>query len=251
MREEHHATLSLAAQWLSGAAAVSFASSALINYIVFSWWGLDFLQIASTTDVISSGIEVFVRLLGPAFIFMSGWLVARIPVFYLMPARMIRFITIFAITLVEILTIFFASPEGDAISWVLLLTLGLFGFYQSYSVARGDVHGVEAAVVAIVVGAMLAFTGVTLVRQLVLHGFEPRRLVLAADEPCRGDVIWMGERAIVLRCPDQQVAILFGPENVPLQLRPAEYQPKILTLPAKPSVPARRTIIEKLRSLVG
>lgn len=243
---------SIWAQWLSGLAAISFVAAAIFNGWIFDGWGLNFLQIASAADVLNSGIDLFFRLLAPLLGFVSGWVVVR-GLIFLFNDRIIvskiinylRFVLLFSVPLMLIYVV-----AGGIFSPLIFIFAFSYGYYFSYEAAVGRMSHSIPAIMVIILFIMTSSLGIKSVIRVSKYGFQPRKIVLDDKAYCRGDVLWMGERSIVVNCNNRRIMVIYGSENLKLEMIETEDWPPVDRLKPinwRDISPAQQWVRERIR----
>lgn len=233
-----HVVLALTAEVVSLLGLLGFVIAVVYNSIIFRWWGLTFLQVATPSDTILSGIQVGVALLPALLGVPAGWLLgAGLYAFHL---RHQRFWLTMAIWLGTNLVIFWVAPRLiDFASQVYLFTPWVVSWSEFYvpalfavALATSGWFAVERMMVDVPLEEWSGPVHSIFNRRwkrLVL--FLPAVLFIAADlgsEPItqfqasgmfsegsryivrprlsgcsRARVLWAGERSVVVRCEDR------------------------------------------------
>lgn len=205
--------LLLSAELASLAGGAGFLIGIGLNMLIFARWNLAFLQVASPSDVLMSGLQIGAWLAILALAVGSGfWLADR------------------------------AHPiAGKRLGWVYVISfaalMGAFMVVENTQVAR-SVSAVFMLFAASTFMAILSrlsrfaglarWTGIVFVSMLILVQFyayvnevtdrgmvsspSTAFLVGTTERTCsKAKVLWLGERSVVVRCADLRVAVLYDP----------------------------------------
>lgn len=220
---------SIWAQWLSGLAAISFVAAAIFNGWIFDGWGLNFLQIASAADVLNSGIDLFFRLLAPLIGFTSGWVLVRGLMFKfndrVFISNLIGHIRYALIIFAMAMAIHVAS--GGIFSPLIFIFAFSYGYYFSYEAAIGRISHLIPAIMVIIIFIITSSLGIKSIINVSKNGFQPRRLVLNDKNYCKCDVLWIGERSVVVNCIDGNIKVIYGGEGIKLEMFESEDWPPV------------------------
>ncbi|MEH0194603.1 hypothetical protein V7S57_02590 [Caulobacter sp. CCNWLY153] len=234
---KYQSILALAAQWLSALSAVLFALAVAMNSWVFSRWGLNFLQFAGASDVIGSGLFLATALFTPALCFGGGWVIGRLVVWERVDPRLLDY----ALTIVVALWAMFATAAVIHLRWDTSYSripfLIFYGLWVSRLNASGRISGVIGGASIAGLALMCASFGFVQVARISQTGFQGRVLVNVSEGACQGQVLWMGERALILRCPNGRIGAVYGPENLRLELRPGDRALEAPSLPPRRGLP--------------
>lgn len=229
-----HSLGAMVAQWLSALAGLSFAAAAIFNGWIFDGWGLNFLQIASAADVLNSGIDLFFRLLAPALGCTSGWFAARGLIFLTQENEFWSSAIKKTAFLPGIISMLAAAYVvcGGVFSPLTFIYAFSAGYYYSYDVAIGSTPRLFIFVFVIPLFIAIVSLGFKNVSEVSRYGFEPRRILVEAGYSCAGDVLWIGDRSIVVHCKTGEVDVIYGGENVRMSMRQIEEWPRVASLRA-------------------
>jgi hypothetical protein len=281
--------LALAVQVVSVAGVVSFIVAVALSSEVFGHWNLNFLQLATTGDIIASGLDVFSRMLLPvlamvvagyaAWSFEFRWArweialgLAALAVFFLVTLYLEdennRVIADFYrlaeqgspdATLLNVL-----GGRTGRLYFIALLTTQVGAVFIGARVLRNMLMSLtknprRRALIWITAAGMTAallylpwtvFKGETV--NLATSGFHNGALqaldcrsaeAQAADEfgfdAQQAEVLWLGDRALVVRCPDQQPQVVLLDETEAVLRSWGE--PPVDVTPADPAPPKTET----------
>lgn len=241
------AFLKFIAEFSAACAFLGFFLSILLHALVFSKWKIDFVQIASPSDVLMSGMGFFVGLGLPliAALFvgaMVSTVVHHINLERVSPKlQKIHYVFRFArypyIILCWILIIgttvllsrgslpYFWMPMEDEpdrgfINWLaivggLLVVLGGYFAVKNERAEKLDAVPVLTAVSGVC--ALLLF-GFAFINYQAAQGFQQSRTIISAPAGCvgAGRVLWLGSQSTVVRCEAGQdppkIVVLRGSE---------------------------------------
>lgn len=291
MREDRQAksgvqvVLALAVQVVSVAGVISFLVAVALSSEVFNHWNLNFLQLATTGDIIASGLDVFSRMLVPVMAMVVAGYAAWS--FEFRWARWEIALGVAALALLFLITLYLEdentritnefyrlSEQGDEdavlynvlggrtnrLYFIALLTTQVGAVFIGARVLQNMLTTLtknprRRAVIWITAAGMTAallylpwtvFKAETVnLATAGFHGGGWQALdcrsaeELAADEfgfgPVQADVLWLGDRALVVRCPNQQPqvvllndtqAVLHAYDDPPVDVTPADPTPK-------------------------
>ena len=199
--------LKLAVEGFSLLAAFAFLLAVARNEFLFSRWGLSFLQVASPSDVVMSG-------LGALFHFSSLVVLVAVGAVPGLLTRRVRELW-WALFLLEgaawivlaVVVALLASGEGRdwgaGVTILLTLTLVPISHLLTHRRRREVLARpvARAALVLLVAASVLAFAALQIREQAAVGVTEKRIHLLQPRIPdCHGLVLWQGERATVVDC---------------------------------------------------
>ncbi|NML05323.1 hypothetical protein [Sphingomonas sp. G-3-2-10] len=222
---------------------IAFAVSVWVNSIVFSHWGQDFLQLASPTDVLMSGMRLFGYFLGPLVVALA--LTAIFPLLNGLsiedgkaPKNLTEKLFVYSVYVIVALLFLFPLVIGGLWLSGNLDLRNTFYFYPGmaavgfaalhiYGNLRDpdpwqEIHGtVAAAVIGLTGLALVAGWFGARIQDQARNGFHPNRLAAFSgkDELCAGSrVLWSGTQTTVIECgsgrPNSRILILRDGENL-------------------------------------
>jgi hypothetical protein len=212
-----------ATQTLTLLTAAGFAASSVFNSLIFYFWGLNFLQIASPEDVLMSGLDSVARIALISSAIFLAFLASRYFAYLLIHSGKQNILTILYIALGLILLggaywlkytqhILFAFALFVYLSasvFFLAIHTDWYGdFVRSIKLRQSAVMVVLNGVfvlMMVVIGAFVAVAAVNTVihasQRMIASGFgDGSHYAVPAPAACEGRVMWMGERAIVVAC---------------------------------------------------
>lgn len=199
---------------ITSLSASVFVVGVTLNSLVFSLWGLPFSQLATAWDVLIGGLQVG-----------SAAIVFGIFVLISLPLRRLR---------VNVLILIVASNAfGLAILSALIFgeiprIFGIFLFIAfsgaAMNLVRFDHDGTHAqrAIVKTMIflqfGSFILMTAAMQIYSSYKQGYAWSDRISADAPSCHfADVLWLGERAIVLRCRSEAVLVLRDPPSMVLR----------------------------------
>ena len=220
--------------------AAGFLLSTILNSFVFNTWGVPFTQVATPNDVLNSGLQmtgnlilgVLACLIGVAFFFTvkdhNRILIAviRIIVSLVGMSALLRFAWHL---LGDVLHKPTASTPASILGSSDLLPTLLTGIIAVSFLLASDAanfwEGKSRPRVMELAAVMGLFTGMTLVfvgiAQAGSQGFLEGKYLLTnpkVPDGCAGTVLWVGERAIAVRCQDSKPPlVVFGADNATME----------------------------------
>lgn len=212
------------AEIVSLAGIATFAIALILNWLVFTAWDLNFLQIASVSDILTSGLTIAL-LAAPVVVPVSlglfaGWLLGRKSVEWRAARSKLAPIAVVFVLLALIAAINFMQqqPASERLAllmpWtgpsaVVVTSLLLFIFSTvtrslSGSGSNIDPFGRSVMITCLSVIAAISaiFALLTEAGRLRDEGFvgSYETELAACNEAVMAKVLWVGERAAVYRC---------------------------------------------------
>jgi hypothetical protein len=241
-----------------------FTISIILNSIAFAKIGVAFLQIATPSDIIISGVQVSTNLISGMTCIVVGLSVAemlrRIPakraVIYFVSVVVMLILTF---TLCGLISIFnqphnYKSIPVYRIMLILILTPIVFWlsvkYYsnQRHSKYRKIGEWIAWATLATPIAILLLVIAVAYAYRLSEEGFLGNSVYLiedgaTSDRPRCGlqQVLWLGERAVVTRCETGKIVVIYQPQDLkigPIELARPPALPVKLQAPPKVVVKA-------------
>lgn len=209
-------------EYFSVVTAASFALSIFANQAVFDRWGLNFLQLATVTDVVMSGLSLLFFTIPLAMALLAAWVLGGLGGRWRWIGRIAFIIAalIFALGLLGL-----AQGEADqgaaaAVSSSGLVLVGLLcqpalRFRREKSL-RAGIAAIAAALLAVVT---LAQTVAYTVKRYEVRGYsaDAQLYLQSAIPSCKGRALWVGERAVVLDCSERSaprsISVIFGQQD--------------------------------------
>lgn len=209
-------------EYFSVVTAASFAVSIFANQAVFDRWGLNFLQLATVTDVVMSGLSLLFFTIPLAMALLAAWVIGGLRGRLRWFGRIALVIAalIFALGLWGL-----SQGEADqgaaaAVSSSGFVLVGLLGqpalrFHRERSLRAG----IAAIAAAILAAVTLAQTGAYTVKRYEVRGYsaDAQLYLQPAIPSCKGRALWVGERAVVLDCSERNarrdISIIFGQQD--------------------------------------
>jgi len=226
--------LALTAQVTSLAGIAGFVAAIILNSIIFRNWGLTFLQIASPSDVILSGLQLAIGFLIPCMGLAIGWAVGM-RLFAVSHSRIWRaLLPLFWIAL-GVLVFALARRYADYLDRTGWISIGAMWFALAIGAFEGrtaEMDGSEAQTnvwkSALIenrrLNSILCFAGfwvVAVFNQVErisgegMFGGGRAKLIWPVLQQCNQPrAMWAGERAVVVRCVSGDILVLYRPENV-------------------------------------
>lgn len=209
-------------EYFSVVTAVSFAVSIFANQAVFDRWGLNFLQLATVTDVVMSGLSLLFFTIPLAMALLAAWVIGGLG------GRLRWFgrIALIIAALVFALGLWGLSQgEADqgaaaAVSSSGFVLVGLLGqpalrFHRKRSLRAGLAAIAAAVLAAVTLGQTVAYT----VKRYEVRGYsaDAQLYLQPAIPSCKGRALWVGERAVVLDCNERSgplsISVIFGQQD--------------------------------------
>ncbi|HVQ06873.1 MAG TPA: hypothetical protein VMS43_00410 [Allosphingosinicella sp.] len=239
-----HSVLALTAEAASLAGLVGFIAAIALDSFIFNRWGLTFLQIASPTDVILSGLQNSLVLAAPCFVFAGGWLLGRDLFGLSNTARWRRtLLFLWAAALVSMLWFADALIHHGYFRYLVGAVIFLFaalvgtGDHVEAELPPGVDVTTPAALKSIrvlkldgrfnsvFICLLIASTAMLeRINDLSDDGmFSARTAYLLSPElrDCHAPyVLWAGERAVVVQCPPDKVRVLYQPGDLQIGVNP-------------------------------
>lgn len=207
-----HSLLVWAVQLVSLASIAAFLVAVVVNSMVFDRWGLEFLQIATPSDVLMSGLAILFSWLRLMAFFCVGFVIALLP---FNERRTDILICSALAAFIEGCLVFIVHIFGQAFdhyfelsSWIyitsILGTIVAIGFLQAVSLKRSDFVG--GVVLGSIVLLGIWIHGVGLINHLSKVGFSgvnayPREIcgeLIGETEDAQ--LLWAGQNASAIRC---------------------------------------------------
>lgn len=250
--------LALAVQVVSVAGVLSFLVAVALSSEVFSHWNLNFLQLATTGDIIASGLDVFSRMLAPVLAMVVAGYAAWS--FEFRWARWEIALGISALALLFLLTLYLEDENNRVIAefyrlaeqgderatllnvvggrtsrlyFIALLTTQVGAVFIGARVLQNMLttltkHPQRRAVIWITAAGMtgalvylpwtvfkaetvnLATTGFHngAIQALDCRSAEAQSADEFGFEAQQAEVLWLGDRVLVVRCPDRQPQVV-------------------------------------------
>lgn len=209
-------------EYFSVVTAASFAVSIFANQAVFDRWGLNFLQLATVTDVVMSGLSLLFFTIPLAMALLAAWVIGglRGRLRWFGRVALVIAALVFALGLWGL-----AHGEADqgaaaAVSSSGFVLVGLLSQpalrFRKERRLRAGIAVIAAAVVAVVT---LAQTVAYTVKRYEVRGYSAAaQLYLQSTIPyCKGRALWIGERAVVLDCSERSgsrsISVIFGQQD--------------------------------------
>lgn len=194
--------LKLGVEAFSVLASLAFLVAVTLNQILFSLWGLSFLQIASPSDVVMAGLGALFYASPLVVLTATGAILG-------FASRRVRLLwwglLLFECALASVLFGVSANTEGLPAGLTILLILALLPLAHLLTHRRRqEVMSRRGAAVAVAVlfSAGVLSMVVDQVRTQSRDGVNGRRvhLVQPSMPGCHGLLLWQGERASVIEC---------------------------------------------------
>lgn len=213
------------AQALSFAGLIAFVSAIALNSLLFRMWGLSFLQLASISDVILSGLQLAFLLLVPiGFGLLGWWAVGHARRRWPGDRAKLSWLVLLASAVIGLPLLNQTGwVSGDTTLFVAVLSFVTIGLARAAS--DGMIPTPESArgrriliwlwiVLALFQGVLLAVGQFSLV---VREGMVGAKLAAPIVAGCAAPtVMWIGERTVVIRCPSRQIHVLYQTEDMQL-----------------------------------
>jgi len=206
-------------QGLSLILAVAFVMAVALNQFVFERWGLNFAQVSTPSDVLMSGLDIGFRIFLPVIVYLAALLVAKMVVDAYPRAYVGLLILGVAIFLFCQAMQIVAAARGalwprwlqyvSLIGWASILSGMLSSKVSLKLKARAALPAILAVIAPATSLAEQYRSPHGPYQQLVKDGYVGRALWVEGG----GRVLWVGEKAVVVRCSDSKVAVRIGPEN--------------------------------------
>ena len=210
-------------EYASVVTALSFLVAIWVNQLVFNAWGLRFIQLATVTDVLMSGLAVMGTLIPFSIAYLIGYYLGRrrkqLKLFWWAYALLF-----FLLLAGGLLVLAVEGPtDGDPV--VFALCGVALGGLATPPVLRLRERGVRwwrpvflVASAALAAAFVIGVTEIVDVRARSGYAKEPLHLVQASPAGCVGHLLWAGERALVLDCDDnlqdhRDVVVIYAHEN--------------------------------------
>jgi hypothetical protein len=256
--------------------AIAFGGSSMFNSLIFSQWGLDFVQLATPADVLMSGMDAAGKLAAFVAAFLIPTVAQEIVRRRLGFAAMFKFSTwitnIVAIAaLITMVTLIIKHPliptlirMGVSSSIGFGIFLGVTWSMNYYDIFRdqftrkwpkqsaGEAYykltGKRISYVSFVgVGVIYSIMFISfVVSDYVKNGFETKPTWAGAvPNNCEGRILWMGEKYIVIGCDesDPPHVILVGTQDRRgsiISTRNPKPAPVLAMRPLPPQTPVSR-----------
>lgn len=224
------ANLRLLAEISSLFLLLGFILSSLLNGIIFSAWGISFMQAASPADVLMSGLQFAALIAVPTMVSLSiNWVGLRRSVW----SKSDRHVQLVALGLVVVAALPVASYMSsrsvtDGIgpyavvlgTGVMIAILAAVSWRSTPSGQRGSPLA-KSLLTLLVAGAMIMVGGATVLVARVEHGYEPMLTYIEEAEFCTAapaQVLWIGADTVIVRCglqdPAQPLHVLRAPGDL-------------------------------------
>lgn len=185
--------------------SMMFVLGFAVNSIVFSTWGISFAQFATAWDVLVGGLQIGGMFLS---VIIGYWIIV--------PFRRFSPVSLLAYMLTGVLAIsvlFLAAESIIARDTALLVVMLLAGMAAgSIDFHRYKKKWQRNALISISIFQFTIFSGLSLFVQISSaseHGYSWPNVVTIDEAGCNAArALWVGERAIVIRCMDGQVRVL-------------------------------------------
>lgn len=215
---------------------VAFTAAVLFNNALFDHWGIEFLQVATATDVIMSGLHILVTFIPLLFWNFVGFLSGLIFVLAWIGHSKWQRVGVVLLALAALIT---------AVNFVIRSTM-----------SQADAHSITQAVIM----GMILYPAAVLVEKVVYSGRAPgwfvqwipvlsaaslmvphivQSVLIDLESEARyglnggrayvvGPVIrncvnplllWGGDKAVVVKCPNQKIMVLRDFENLEIEVR--------------------------------
>lgn len=224
-------------QLVSIAGMLGFVVGVGLNSLVFSAWGLNFLQLATPSDVIMSGFEIALWAFSNVVAGLVGLVIGRAlgrTKFYLwvlaltgvLWAAVTGFISFFSDEIDEsifnlfvisnICTFIIGTATGTA------YTSGIVGVYDS--IRNGSFATImlnkkfNLVLFSLSIIIVMCMMVIAILSRLQEFGFHRPPIFIETDKCFSrvGQVYWTGANAVVARCEDDSFVVILGPENLTL-----------------------------------
>ena len=221
--------------------AAAFLLGIFINSIIFSFWGMSFIQIATAWDVVMSGIQISAFLL----IFLATSILVRIT--GIRTSRIL--VGVIFVAGEVILAVLIFNDMISRLAAMILLVIWAGVFLTIYSInGFNNITRTISRILAL--GGFILVAGmflVVVIYSAIYKGYSFPGSVTADFPNCYfADVMWIGERVIVVRCKDDSFMAIRDPESVTFRLTarsdrlPSNYSGLMRrTLSVPPTVTAR------------
>jgi len=220
------------AQLLSLAGIAGLLAAIGLNSLIFSLWGLTFLQLATPSDVLLSGLQLAFLIVFPMLAAVLGWWIGtkitaisgsyvRIAVIIFLGLLIIlHFVTVLyfkyrlSVTISFAIFSFLYSALIRSVERVRTLRRG-----SSRRRPKKEALNVTWLGLGIIMCYQIAEKQIT---RIYHNGMSGGLLHRPAPENClRPLVLWVGERAVVVRCPTNEIRVLYNAENIEVREGPS------------------------------
>lgn len=208
-------------EYFSVVTAASFAVSIFANQAVFDRWGLNFLQLATVTDVVMSGLSLLFFTIPLAMALLAAWVIGglrgRLRWFgrvALIIAALIFALGLWGLAHGEADQGAAAAAASSGFVLVGLLSQPALRFRKERSL-RAGIAVIAAVLAAVTLAQTVAYT----VKRYEVRGYSAdAQLYLQSATPyCKGRALWIGERAVVLDCSERSgprsISVIFGQQD--------------------------------------
>ena len=209
-------------EYASVITALSFLIAIWVNQLVFEAWGLRFIQLATVTDVLMSGLALLGTLIPFSIVFLIGYYLGR------RRAQLKLFWWAYAVLAAVLLALcLFDMSRGSLENGEIILAVCAlaFGGLAAEPILRlrerrgrwwRPVLLISSAVVA--AGFIAGFREVIEIRAFKGYAEQPLHLVQTSAGGCVGHLLWAGERALVLDCDDnlkdhRDIVVIYAHED--------------------------------------
>lgn len=194
--------------WATEALAVlgifGFILAIGVNSLVFGFWGVDFLQLASPSDVIMSGIAATASLMVLMGAGLATYLLTQ-----RLPSQVIIVMCFGSLGLASAMDLGFSYWE--IVPWVGIYIGRVFIGISLGALATRSKHPIVVICLILLTCLEFALDVVNTTKYGYLDG---RSWIVGAEKGCDGDstTLWIGERAVVYVCEDHRVHIMIQPQ---------------------------------------
>jgi len=225
-------------------ALIGFIVSVIANSIIFNDWRLNFLQVATPTDVVVSGFSIAIGMLPGIFTIIAGFFLA-----YFIEKTLSKYdkmniarIAIAIIMIIELLVFstligerfdYIDFGNDDEYNWhvrylLILITSILYGYFIIDELSSNTPSLPVRLFLIIAVLLLIAISFLSYGVDVRDNSFlgQPMAARINGIELCEpNQVLWMGSENIIVRCtdqPDGPITILHRPDG--LQLLPLDFE---------------------------
>lgn len=212
---------------------MGYAGGLALNVLVFRAWGLNFLQLATIADTLTSGLDIFLPALIVIFAFVGGAAVGGFLSRRVSRRGAVLLGGVATLTLVAlVIWAIILRPRPGLTDLATIATL-LFLMGPAYLLVTATEPKADAAkaaqtdalevVQSLFVVVLICAGGLYgLIADRSRDGFNgPLAAANVCDCAARGRVMWIGERTIVVRCRPGDVRVVSQAENQMLALQGA------------------------------